>query len=112
MKKIIFLALGCSLLFAPSCKDFLEKNPTASPSEAIFWQSKNDFDQALTAIYTGIRGGISYNQALTTGYISSYLSFWDNMSDNSLEANTNVSGASVVLQDLITPSNYPSFGDI
>ena len=45
------------------------------PSEAIFWQSKNDFDQALTAIYTGIRGGISYNQALTTGYISSYLSF-------------------------------------
>ncbi|MDE6482491.1 MAG: RagB/SusD family nutrient uptake outer membrane protein [Rikenellaceae bacterium] len=112
MKKLIFLALGCSLLFAPSCKDFLEKNPTASPSEAIFWQSKNDFDQALTAIYTGVRGGISFKQSLTTGYISSYISFWDNMSDNSIEANTNVSGASVVLTDQITPTYFPTFGGI
>ena len=52
MKKILFLALGCSLLFAPSCKDFLQKENPNSPTEAIFWQSKNDFDLALTGIYS------------------------------------------------------------
>lgn len=112
MKKILFLALGCAMLFAaPSCKDFLQKDPTTVPSDAIFWQSKSDFDQALTGIYAYLRGPISYKQSYSTqgNFLSTMQAFLDNLSDNSVSGNTSMDGAEDILKDIITPSNNPGF---
>ncbi len=50
MKKINILLL-CWLMLFSACSDMLDKNPTSQPSENIFWQSKNDFELALTSCY-------------------------------------------------------------
>ncbi len=109
MKKILFLVLGCSLLFAPSCEDFLQKNDPTNPTETTFWQSKNDFDMALTAIYARIRGGIYYAQTAypSQNLLSTYLSFFDNFSDNAVSNSVTTDGSEAVLQDAISPSNMP-----
>ncbi len=40
------------LLTGTSCEDFLQKDPTSSPSQSVFWQKKSDFDSALAGIYS------------------------------------------------------------
>ncbi len=112
MKKILFLALGCAMLFAaPSCKDFLQKDPTDVPSDAIFWQSKSDFDQALTGIYAYLRGPIYYKQSYSTqsNFLSTMQFALDNLTDNSVSGNTSMDGSEDILKDIITPSNNPGF---
>lgn len=109
MKKIIFLALGCSLLFAPSCKDFLQKENPNSPTEAIFWQSKNDFDLALTGIYSQLRGGSNYKQSpsVSSNFLTTFLATFDNYTDNADGGTYNYAGQEEFLRDNITPDNMP-----
>ncbi|MDE7356394.1 MAG: RagB/SusD family nutrient uptake outer membrane protein [Rikenellaceae bacterium] len=109
MKKILFLVLGCSLLLTPSCKDFLQKNDPTNPTENTFWQSKNDFDMALTAIYARIRGGSYYSQTAypSENLLSTFLAFFDNFSDNAVSNSVTMDGSEAVLQDVINPSNMP-----
>ncbi|MDE6482492.1 MAG: RagB/SusD family nutrient uptake outer membrane protein [Rikenellaceae bacterium] len=109
MKKILFLALGCSLLFTPSCKDFLQKENPNSPTEAIFWQSKNDFDLALTGIYSQMRGGIYYRQSpnVASNFLTTFLATFDNFTDNTDGGTYNYAGQNEFLRDNITPENMP-----
>lgn len=114
MKKIIFLALGCSLLFTPSCKDFLQKDPTGSPSEAIFWQTKEDFNLALTAVYRDMLGSISSNQSGPQAYnnfLSTYYANWDNLTDNAV-SKISYDNAENIVRDLISPSDLGGLADI
>ena len=49
MKKIVSaISLVLMLLAATACEDYLQKDPPSSPSQAIFWKSKADFDYGLT----------------------------------------------------------------
>lgn len=109
MKKILFLVLGCSLLFAPSCEDFLQKNDPTNPTENTFWQSKNDFDMALTAIYARVRGGIYTRQTYyqSENLLSTFLSAFDTFSDNAVSGNVSIDGSEAVLKDIVAPSYMP-----
>ncbi len=109
MKKILFLALGCSLLFTPSCKDFLQKDPTSSPTDATFWQNTTHFDQALTGIYAQLRGGSNYTQSysVSSNFLTTFNAFFDNFSDNSYGGNNNYAGQNEYLEDIISPENMP-----
>lgn len=59
MKNFIILLIGLAIF--PSCDDFLEKEPTGSPSIAKFWESKDDVDAALAAI-----NNVMYDGSLDT----------------------------------------------
>ena len=109
MKKILFLALGCSLLFTPSCKDFLQKDNPYDPTEATFWQSKTDFDLALTGIYAQLRGGSYYRQSVNvaSNFLTTFLSSFDNFTDNASGGTNNYAGQNEYLRDVITPENMP-----
>lgn len=113
MKKILFLALGCSLLFTPSCKDFLQKDNPNSPTETIFWQSKSDFDMALTAIYGLMRGPLNYTQSFSIpgNFMTTFSSWYDNLTDNSV-TNSDQDGTNTVLSDNISPENLPGLTGI
>jgi starch-binding outer membrane protein, SusD/RagB family len=77
MKKIIYiLSFIVLLLGSSSCSDFLQKDPTSSPSESIFWQSKSDFDSGLAACYS-----LVYSWP---GVMSEIISCFDNLTDNSI----------------------------
>lgn len=108
MKKILYLVLGCSMFFAPACSDFLEKNPTDKPSEAIFWQSKSDYDMALTGIYSLIKGGNYSNNAQQAYYdniFSTMNSFFDAFSDNAYGSSNASMYSQAFLKDEVTPSS-------
>lgn len=76
MKRIIYaLVASVLLLGTTACDDFLQKDPPSSPSQAVFWKSKADFEYALAACYS-----IQYDQA---GILSQIISCLDNLTDNS-----------------------------
>lgn len=75
MKKISYLSLlVAGMLSVSSCSDILDNPPTSSPSESIFWQSKSDFESALTGCYQGMQaktlshGMIVYDCLTDNGY--------------------------------------------
>ena len=107
MKKIIFLALGCSLLFTPSCKDYLQKNPTSSLTEVVFWQTKADFNMALAGLYNFMKGyGNWYNSttyAYSYGFFGSIRSKMEDLSDNGVGGNY-ADQVEDILQDALTPA--------
>ncbi len=107
MKKILFFALGLSLL-APSCKDFLQKDNPYRPTDAIFWQSKADFNMALAAIYGQMRGPIYYTQqnSITGNFMSTFASWYDNFTDNSI-TNSAQDGTKSYLAGNVTPESMP-----
>ncbi len=74
MKNYI-LYLACSLYLFSSCSDFLQKDPPSSPSEAIFWQKKADFESALVSCYS-----VAYD----VGGFSEAIPSYDNLTDNAL----------------------------
>jgi len=113
MKKIIFLALGCSLLLAPSCKDFLQKDPTGSPTEAIFWQSKGDFELALTAVYRGFVGSIytEQNGPGSENFLTTWYANWDNITDNAVGRISYDNSAAILIDD-ITPVSIKGLASI
>ena len=53
MKKILYFALSLSLL--SSCDMDLGQQPISEPGVETFFQSENDFNQGLTAIYNPLR---------------------------------------------------------
>lgn len=76
MKRLVNIILVVVLIMGNvSCDDFLQKDPPSSPSQAIFWQSKADFEYALAACYS-----VQYDQA---GILSQIISCLDNLTDNS-----------------------------
>ncbi len=51
MKRCIYLLSVIFISILSSCSDFLDMNPLDQVSDATFWKSKDDFDNALTAVY-------------------------------------------------------------
>ena len=72
MKKIILYTLLGSTLTLGACSDFLDKNPTDQLSSSLFWKSKSDFDNALSAVYA----------TLQTEYYAAGAPNWDALTDN------------------------------
>ena len=47
INKLSYISLlVAGMMTVSSCSDILDTPPTTSPSEAIFWQSKSDFNSA------------------------------------------------------------------
>ena len=65
-----------TLFASTACEDFLQKDPPSSPSQAIFWKSKADFDYGLASCYS-----VVYDWP---GSLSQIQSCFDNLTDNSL----------------------------
>lgn len=100
MKKLlnITLALGVWMGIATSCDDFLQKDPTASPSQSIFWQKKSDFQSALAGCFSMMHSW--------PGEMSQIIACYDNLTDNSIcQHNEDTYGATqtIALGDL-TPN--------
>lgn len=51
MKKIVYISFFVGALGLNSCSSILDTPPTSTPSESVYWQSKADFESALTACY-------------------------------------------------------------
>ncbi|RRA97625.1 RagB/SusD family nutrient uptake outer membrane protein [Larkinella rosea] len=70
MKKNLFLLL-ILLVTASSCKDFLALSPEYQISDQTFYKNQNDFETALTGVYSTFRGlfstaNVQYLGDLTT----------------------------------------------
>ncbi len=76
---VILCVLICS-----SCSDFLDRDPHDQLSSGSFWQDRDDFEMALTAIY-GFMHGLTEGpwDNPTTGMWAYLLPNWDNITDNS-----------------------------
>ena len=74
--KALYIGLLFVTLNMVSCDDFLQKDPPSSPSESIYWKSKSDFVQALTACYSVIYDGQKA--------FSEIMPCYDNLTDNAL----------------------------
>lgn len=98
MKKIINICL--LLVFAAtsliSCDDFLQKDPTAVPSQSVFWKKKSDFESGLAGVYS-----VLYNSPF-----SARLARLEGMTDNCIQ-----SDLSIILGDL-TPNTGDFVKDI
>ena len=82
MNKLSYISLlVAGMMTVSSCSDILDTPPTTSPSESIFWQSKSDFDSALTGCYQGMQaktlsyGMVVYDCLTDNGYGSSGSSY-------------------------------------
>ena len=78
MNKLSYISLlVAGMMTVSSCSDILVTPPTTAPSESIFWQSKSDFDSALTGCYQGMQaktlsyGMVVYDCLTDNGYGSS-----------------------------------------
>ncbi|GGZ12986.1 membrane protein [Echinicola pacifica] len=58
MKHIKYYIIIACLLVLSSCDGFLDKNPTDQLSSELFWKSKSDFDNALTAVYGSMQSDL------------------------------------------------------
>lgn len=78
MKKFFNILAGMTILLGTttSCEDFLQKDPPSSPSQAIFWQKKSDFDSALAGCYSTFYAW--------PGEMSQIIACFDNLTDNSI----------------------------
>ncbi|RYU78559.1 RagB/SusD family nutrient uptake outer membrane protein [Hymenobacter persicinus] len=56
MKKISYLLLAAAFLTFSSCEDELDQSPISSGSVPTFYRSATDFNQALSATYSVLRG--------------------------------------------------------
>ncbi len=75
MKKITTSILVCLLISFTACEDMLQLDPPSSPSQAIYWKSKTDFQYALSSCFS-----IAYDWP---GNISQIIPTLDNLTDNS-----------------------------
>lgn len=75
MKKRLYILLAVLLVTASSCNDnFLQKDPTDTPSESSFWQRKSDFESVLAGVY-------SYAYSWP-GVLSEIQACYDGLTDN------------------------------
>lgn len=101
MKKILIYTLVISMVMLGSCSDFLDKNPTDQLSSALFWKSRADFDNALTAIYG----------AMQSEYYAAGAPNWDALTDNGYGQH-NYYGSNGIVQGNIFPSSGGYISDI
>ncbi|GHV49789.1 membrane protein [Bacteroidia bacterium] len=94
MKKILISML--SLILLTSCHDMLDLNPLDRISASTFWMKKEDFDMALTSIYSMRQGSSAMGE---TGMWSSGMGFWDCLTDL---------GHSVLSSEIVSGSISPS----
>ncbi|WP_028664979.1 RagB/SusD family nutrient uptake outer membrane protein [Runella zeae] len=64
MKKQLVISLFVMTLSATSCKDFLALTPEYQISDQTFYKSQNDFETALTGVYSTFRGLFSGSAVL------------------------------------------------
>lgn len=76
------------------CSDFLDKDPTDQLSSNLFWQSKADFDNGLTALYGSLQGEMFSYGAPN----------WDALTDNAYGQH-NYYGSNALVQGNIFPSS-------
>jgi hypothetical protein len=84
MKRYKILIAILSVIALSGCADYLDKQPLDKISSSTFWQTKSDFDMALTANYGYMHGSTSgpwdTPPAGMWGYV---MPNWDNITDNS-----------------------------
>src|SRR5680860_194069 len=83
MKRYLINIMILSILVLTGCDDILDKNPPDKISPQIFWQSKSDFDMALTANYGKMHGEGGPWDTPALGMWAVQLPNWDNLTDNS-----------------------------
>lgn len=91
LKKYIFVLT--MVLGIGGCSDFLDKDPTDQLSSNLFWQSKADFDNALTALYGSLQDPLFSYGAPN----------WDALTDNAYGQH-NYYGSNAIVQGNIFPS--------
>ena len=105
MKKyLLYTLLSTSVWALSGCEeDFLDRNPQDQIASTHFWQSKADFDMALTAVYGSLQGG---------GGIFSYgMPNWDVLTDNGYGQH-NYNGSQSIVQGNISPSTGGYIEDV
>ena len=93
MKRCIYLLSFISIFILSSCSNFLDMNPLDQISDPTFWKSKDDFDNALTAVYGSMQAA----------EFSSELPLRDCMTDNGF-AQFNSGNDNDIVQGNISPS--------
>ncbi|WP_192349417.1 RagB/SusD family nutrient uptake outer membrane protein [Algoriphagus sp. Y33] len=101
MKNILSYILVGSVIALGSCSDFMGKNPTDQLSSELFWKSRADFDNALTAIYG----------AMQSEYYAAGAPNWDAVTDNGYGQH-NYYGSNGIVQGNIFPSSGGYISDI
>lgn len=103
MKRYILpILIGIICIGFTGCeKDALDKNPLDKLSSGQFWQSKQDFDMALTAIY-----GELQNSMFSYGAPN-----WDVLTDNGYGQH-NYWGSQAIVQGNIAPSSGGYITDV
>lgn len=99
-KSFLYILVGATLTLG-SCSDFLDKNPTDQLSTGLFWQSKSDFENALTAVYGSLQRDM----------YSSGAPNWDALTDNGYGQH-NYYGSNAIVQGNIFPSSGGYISDI
>lgn len=75
MKKGLYILFAVLLATVSSCSDdFLQKDPTGTPSESSFWQRKSDFESALAGVYSYVYSW--------PGVLSEIQACYDGLTDN------------------------------
>ncbi|WP_209329200.1 RagB/SusD family nutrient uptake outer membrane protein [Lunatimonas salinarum] len=101
MKKLHYIYIIILVAFLPACEDFLDKNPPDQLSSEVFWESREDFDFALTAVYATLQNGMfSYG-----------MPNWDALTDNGFGQH-NYWGSNGIVQGNIFPSTGGYITDI
>lgn len=99
MKNIYSIILSVLMILVTACSGVLDTPPTVNPSENIFWQSKEDYEKALTACYNGF---IDKNISI----LSWCLPVLDGLTDNARAGANTSKGCAVdeIQDDRATPS--------
>ncbi len=101
MKKTFSYIILSASLSLGACSGFLDKNPTDQLSTELFWQSRSDFDNALTAVYGTLQRDL----------YSSGAPNWDALTDNGYGQH-NYYGSNAIVQGNIFPSSGGYISDI
>jgi hypothetical protein len=102
MTKYKIFTIILALLIIVSCEDYLDKQPLDEISASSFWQSQEDFEMALTAIYGINTTGYPWSSP-PGGVWASLLPNWDNLTDNSYGQH-NYFGTGTIISGDISPS--------
>ncbi|MCW0483110.1 RagB/SusD family nutrient uptake outer membrane protein [Gaoshiqia sediminis] len=108
MKRYKILIIFISVLFFGGCSDYLDRQPLDQISSSTFWQSKGDFEMALTAIYGINTTGASWDN-YPGGVWAYHLPNWDNLTDNSFGQHNYFNTKNIVAGDITsTTGGYQS----
>ena len=92
--KIVASLLLIIAIFSSCDRDFLDKDPLDRLSSGQFWQSKADFDMALTALY-----GSMQNPMFSAGAPD-----WDLLTDNGYGQHNSNGSQAIVRGDIFSSS--------